>query len=95
VTREAGIEGRCRKLAAAEGWLLLKLWPMGAAGIPDRILLRPGARVDFIEFKQPGEKLTIIQQFWAARLGALGFSCHRIDSVAGFRNIFQIGVAIS
>ena len=89
MTRESSIEQACRRHSESRGWLLLKLFPL-VAGIPDRVLLRPGGRVDFVEFKAPGRPLQKIQRFWAARLEGLGFRCWRIDSTADFRETFDV-----
>lgn len=87
---ESSLERSCRRRAEAAGCLLLKLWPL-VAGLPDRLLLRPGGRVEFIEFKAPGEKPTRIQAFWHRRLRALGFQVHTVDSLAGWVAIFHPG----
>lgn len=66
-------EQHCRARAEAGGGVLLKLSPFGMAGIPDRILLWPGAIVIFIEFKAPGKYPKPLQRWWHARLRRLGF----------------------
>ena len=85
---ESSIERSCKSYAEKQGWLLLKLWPI-IAGIPDRILLRPGGTIDFIEFKKPGLPLTKIQKWWFGRLQGLGFRCWRMDNRAEFVEKFQ------
>jgi len=89
VTREVYIERSCRELAKARGCILLKLWPAGAAGIPDRILLMPRGRVVFIEFKAPGKKPGPLQRHWHEVLRGLGFQVEVMDNAQAFRAIIQ------
>jgi hypothetical protein len=66
-------EQHCRGLAKQHGCILLKLSPFGMAGIPDRILLAPGGRLMFIEFKAPGRYLKPLQRWWREELTRMGF----------------------
>jgi|PlaIllAssembly_1097288.scaffolds.fasta_scaffold567349_2 hypothetical protein len=84
---ESSIESSCRTHARTQGGYLLKLFPI-YVGLPDRILLRPGGRVDFIEFKQPGKYPTKIQRFWHERLRELGFTVHVMRTKAEFVSLF-------
>lgn len=80
MTREATLEGRCVRWASAQGCLALKLWPT-RAGLPDRLLLLPGGRVWFVEFKIASGRLSPIQGRVIEQLRALGF---RADVVRDF-----------
>lgn len=82
--RESSIEAACKRYADRRGWVLLKLWPI-SRGLPDRILLRPGAKIDFIEFKRPGGVPTAMQLWWRDRLLSLGFGWTVVDSVEKFK----------
>lgn len=84
MTRESYVEGSCKRWAESQGWLLLKLWPV-LRGLPDRILLRPGGRIDFVEFKRPGGRATPSQLWWRDKLLALGFSWRIVDSLDQFK----------
>ncbi|MBO5123397.1 MAG: VRR-NUC domain-containing protein [Oscillospiraceae bacterium] len=56
------------------GGLCLKWVCPGWSGVPDRIILLPGARVIFAETKRPkGGKLSKLQRWWCDKLQALGF----------------------
>jgi hypothetical protein len=88
VPLESSIEGTCRERARGWGGYLFKLFPI-YVGLPDRILLRPGGRVDFIEFKQPGKYPTKIQRFWHERLRELGFRVWVLRSVDEFVASFK------
>jgi VRR-NUC domain len=81
------IEQHCRAIATAAGGLLLKLSPVACAGIPDRMLLLPGGRVIFIEFKQPGRYLKPLQRFWRDWLVKRGFRFETCRSSAEFREL--------
>ena len=62
------------------GGLAVKLSPAGTAGMPDRLVLLPGRRIAFVEFKAPGKKLQLIQQKRINELQKLGFKAICIDS---------------
>lgn len=54
--------------------LCLKWTCPGWIGVPDRIILLPGARVIFAETKRPkGSKVAPMQEWWAKQLKRLGF----------------------
>ena len=82
-------EQHCRGIATERGCILLKLSPLGAAGIPDRLLLMPGGRVAFIEFKAPGRYLKPLQRWWRDRLAAMGFTVAVCRSSAEFRGLLE------
>jgi len=84
---EKHIEAKCRKIAKARGYVFWKLEVAGYPGVPDRLMLSPGGRAVFIEFKAPGKKPTPLQAAWHARLRALGFEVHVIDNVSDFEAI--------
>jgi hypothetical protein len=83
------IERSCRVLAATRGCLLLKLSPSGCKGIPDRMLLLPGGRIVFIEFKAPNKYPTPAQRHWHAKLRQQGCTVHVQRSVAEFRRLLD------
>ena len=54
--------------------LCLKWVCPGWSGVPDRIILLPGARIIFAETKRPkGGKISPLQEWWAKTLRQLGF----------------------
>lgn len=74
---EASVEKHLRLRVKALGGLCIKLPAIWYAGIPDRLVLLPGARVLFIELKRPvGGKMEPLQPWWLRKLAALGFSVH-------------------
>lgn len=73
--REKEIERKLRVLVEQNGGLCLKWVCPGWAGVPDRIVLLPFARIIFVETKRPrGGVLSRLQLWWAERLTRLGFS---------------------
>lgn len=82
-------ERHCRVRAEENGGLLLKLSPFGVAGIPDRILLWPGAIVIFIEFKAPGKYPNPLQRWWHARLRRMGFRVEVYRSSGEFSKLLD------
>lgn len=71
---EKDIEQKLRRTVEKHGGQCLKWVCPGWAGVPDRLVLLPGARVIFVETKRPkGGKLSKMQEWWRDRLTALGF----------------------
>jgi hypothetical protein len=66
------------------GGLTVKL--TGKRGLPDRLVLLPGARVAFLELKRPvGGRLSLHQTLWLSALSGLGLvarvccTCEAVD----------------
>lgn len=71
---ERDIEEKLRKKVEARGGKCLKWVCPGWAGVPDRIVLLPRARIYFVETKRPkGGVLSALQNKWREWLTALGF----------------------
>jgi len=49
-------------------------------GIPDRLIVLPGARVGFVELKTKFGRATPLQWVWLGKLKALGFKADCINS---------------
>lgn len=64
------------------GALALKLVVLSWRGWPDRIVLAPGGRVFFVEFKRPGETPRANQRFVHKLLRRLGFTVYVVASRA-------------
>ena len=69
----------CRKVRE-RGGVPAKFVSPGLAGVPDRLLLLPGGRTLFIEFKAPGGHLRALQRKRHDELRSLGFDVRVIDS---------------
>lgn len=75
MTLEKEIEQKLRRMVEHHGGLCLKWVCPGWSGVPDRIVLLPGARIVFVETKRSkGGKLSPLQKKWAEWLKALGFT---------------------
>lgn len=61
------------------GWALKFVSP-GCRGVPDRIVLLPGAVIVFVEVKRPGGKLRKLQEHICDKIRSFGFSVVCLDS---------------
>ena len=77
---EKTVEAYLRKRVKAAGGLALKLVCPGWTGVPDRLILMPGARVYFAETKDLGKTPKRRQLYVHDRLRALGFMVFVPDS---------------
>lgn len=77
---EKTIESYLRRRVRDAGGLALKFICPGWTGVPDRIILMPGARVYFAETKDTGKKPNSRQKYVHGRLRELGFSVFVPDS---------------
>lgn len=77
---EKTVEAYLRQRVKAAGGLALKLVCPGWTGVPDRLILMPGARVYFAETKDQGGKPRPRQRYVHDRLRALGFKVFVPDS---------------
>lgn len=76
ITLEKEIEEKLRTMVERHGGRCLKWICPGWSGVPDRILLLPGARVYFVETKRPKNgRLSALQRKWQEWLTRLDFFC--------------------
>lgn len=78
---ERDIEKKAVEYFRRRGCVCLKLNLIGSTGWPDRLILAPGGRLAFVEFKRPGEQLRRNQPQRVALLRTLGFYVGVFDSV--------------
>ena len=71
--RERVVEQRLTSSVKSLGGWSVKLLP-SVAGLPDRIVLLPGGRIEFVELKAPTGRLSAVQEVIHDRLSSLGFS---------------------
>jgi hypothetical protein len=85
---EKTLENKCRLYAKSIGWTSVKLNPVNAVGIPDRLFIGPG-RVLFIEFKKPGQVPRKSQQVWIDKLLGYGMQVKVIDNFEDFQGMLD------
>lgn len=73
LTSEKDIERAACFFVRKAGGECFKFLPFMVNGLPDRIILLPGGRAAFAEFKSSGRKPTPLQRLRLDRLAALGF----------------------
>lgn len=78
--KEADIERYFVRCVKTRGGRTLKFSSPSSAGVPDRILLLPGGRVLFVEFKAPGQKPRPLQQVVFRQFAGLGSPVTILDS---------------
>lgn len=76
---ESTVERRLVRAVERSGGLALKFISPGRAGVPDRLVCLPGARVVFVELKAPGGRPRPLQLKRTEELRALGFEVRVID----------------
>ncbi len=77
--RERDVEQSLVRAVKKLGGLCPKFVSPGLDGVPDRIILMPGARIAFAELKAPGKKMRPLQVKRKGQLEALGFQVYCID----------------
>ena len=91
-TLEKEIEAKLRTAVVKRGGFCLKWVCPGWSGVPDRIVLLPGARIYFVETKRPkGGRLSPLQEKWREWLTALGFEVWTVWNFADLKQ-FELSV---
>ncbi|MEB1809043.1 MAG: VRR-NUC domain-containing protein [Bacillaceae bacterium] len=78
--RERDIENYLREQVKKIGGRAYKFESPGNAGVPDRLILLPRGRVEFVELKAPGKKPTALQIAQHRKFEKLGQNVLVIDS---------------
>ena len=87
---EKEIESKLIKPVKSMGGLCLKFVAPGFTGVPDRIILLPGAHILFVETKKPGKKERPRQTLVQGVLRRLGFTVYStVDSVEKINRIVE------
>ena len=87
--REKVIEQRLVRAVKAAGGLCPKFVSPGMDGMPDRLVLLPGARLAFVEVKAPGKKPRPLQLHRHEQLRALGFRVYVLDSMEQIKPLLE------
>lgn len=86
---EKVIEGKCCKFARELGMLEYKFTSPAKRHVPDRIFLRDGGRIFWIEFKKRGEKPTAAQALEHEKMRKRGATVYVTDNVVDGKNIIE------
>lgn len=91
-TLEKEIEAKLRRAVVKRGGFCLKWVCPGWSGVPDRVVLLPGARIYFVETKRPkGGALSKLQEKWREWLTGLGFEVWTVWDLADLKQ-FELSV---
>ncbi len=77
--REKAIEAQLAKAVKKVGGMCPKFVSPGTDGMPDRVILLPGAKIAFVEVKSPGKKPRPLQVKRHRELSDLGFPVFVLD----------------
>ncbi|MBQ7542768.1 MAG: VRR-NUC domain-containing protein [Clostridia bacterium] len=77
--RERDVEQSLVRAVKKLGGMCPKFVSPGLDGVPDRIILMPGAHIAFAELKAPGRKMRPLQVKRKSQLESLGFRVYCID----------------
>lgn len=84
--REHEVESKfCHAVNAAGGWAL-KFTSPSLRGMPDRVVLRTGGHVFFVELKRKGAKPRPLQGHYLSLLRRFGFHTYVIDDAEGIKD---------
>lgn len=78
--REKEIEDYLRIRIKKLGGIAYKFTSPGNDGVPDRIILLPEGKINFVELKAPGKKPSKLQKVQINRIKKLGYDVYVIDS---------------
>ena len=86
--KESDIEKFVCNFAKDKNWLVYKFVSPGCRGVPDRIFMKDG-EMFFVEFKQPGGKLSALQHRRIKDIAAAGFHVYVIANIELGEKLFS------
>lgn len=86
--QERLIERKLYNAVKDKGGLCIKLLALHFAGLPDRLVLLPEAKMFFAELKTTGERPRKLQLKVHEMIRKLGFKVYVIDSIQQITDIF-------
>jgi hypothetical protein len=87
--KEKQIEQKLVSAVKAAGGICPKLVSPGMDGMPDRMVLLPGARIGFVEVKAPGKRPRPLQVVRHRMLQGLGFPVFVLDDPEHIQGIIE------
>lgn len=85
--KEQSLERYAKTKIEAKGHLCVKLYILHLSGFPDRLVLKQGGEVFFMELKAPKGRLSKLQKYWLAKLEGMGFRAYVVASKEDFRGV--------
>ena len=79
--RESTIEAWLVRGVEGRGGLCYKFVSPGNKGVPDRIVITPDGRTEYVELKSPTGRLSPMQKFQRDELKARNVTVHVLNSV--------------
>ena len=86
---EKYLERQLVRQVTALGGACIKLTSQYHRGLPDRLILMPGAYTCFAEVKTTGKKRSVLQQITCTELEALGFKVYVVDDKVSVQDLIQ------
>ena len=77
---EKEVERKLCKRVKDRGGIAFKFVSPGHAGVPDRLVLLPGAHIGFVEVKAPDKQPTKLQAAYHQKIKKLGFKVYVLDN---------------
>ncbi len=87
--RESEIERALVKEVRKRGGISPKFVSPGTAGMPDRLVLLPDARLSFVELKAPRKRMRPLQEKRKRQLEALGYKVYCIDEAGEIEEVLD------
>lgn len=87
--QESLIEKAVSAYARDLGFYVRKFKSPSQRGVPDKLFLSPGGRVQFVEFKAPGKKPTALQLREIREINERGGHATWIDSMTGGKKLID------
>ena len=91
--RENEVEKQFVEAVRAAGGQALKFTSQSMNGVPDRLVLLPGAKCAFVELKAPGKQMRILQRKRRQQLEALGFPVFCVDRLEQIEPVIDALIA--
>lgn len=87
--QESDVEAKFRKQVKKAGGKAYKFVSPGNRGVPDRLVVFPGARIGFVELKAPGKKPRKDQIRQMELLKSLGFYVSVVDRMGDIDRVIR------
>jgi hypothetical protein len=86
---ESKIQKKIIDIAKTAGGTVIKISVANLTGLPDLLILLPGAKILFVEVKAPGKTSRALQVYRQQQIKALGFTVLEIDDPQKFKSFIS------